>query len=143
MRRYPCHDLFRDNSHHADHIRLVSEGGSSLASSRVPIGIDVVPAILNGSSEPRHSLCHNVTVACPMLSAPDCYLFSVSAELARELDQGCLPGVLRVRFEQQGVPLTDQARVQVERAERYWTIDDRDGRFSVRKRARSLIVYQQ
>jgi hypothetical protein len=76
-----------------------------------------------------------------MFFSPDNSLFSVPSEHASELDRGVVPAVLRTRFEQQRLALSERAGVRVQHAGRIWIISDQDRKYSVRKLAAHLTVY--
>ncbi|HBG07515.1 MAG: hypothetical protein A2075_03780 [Geobacteraceae bacterium GWC2_58_44] len=140
MSRVPFHDLHREKAM-TPHIRLISEGGNSLARSPGPICIDSIQVTQTCTTESQHMVYRSATGACTMFSSPDNSLFSVPSEHALELDRGLLPAVLRTRFEQQRIPLSDTACVRVEHPGRIWYLTDRDRNYSIRKLAANLTVY--
>ena len=142
MSKDPFHDLHHEKVGDLRHIRLISEGGSSPARSPGPACIDSIQVSQTCTTESQHTVYRSATGACTMFSSPDHSLFSVSTEHARELNQGLLPGVLRSRFEQQGIALSDSARVEVQQAGRIWFISDQDSSYSVRKLASHLTVFR-
>ena len=143
MNRDVFNDLHYDKAADSRHIRLISEGGSSLARNPEPVCIDSIHITQTCTTESQHTVYRSATGPCTMFASPDNSLFSVPSEHARELDQGVVPAVLRTRFEQQGFPLSDSVRVEVQHAGRIWSISDADKNYSVRKLAAHLTVYRE
>ena len=142
MSKNPFHDLHHEKAGDLRHIRLISEGGSSLPRSPGPACIDSIQVSQTCTTESQHTVYRSATGACTMFSTPDNSLFSVPTEHAHELNQGLLPAVLLSRFEQQGIALSVSARVNVHQADRIWFISDQDSRYSIRKLASHLTVYR-
>lgn len=141
MRRDPFHDLHHKEAVHPRHIRLISEGGSSLAGSLGPLCLESIQANQPCTTEPHHGDSRAAAGAYSLFSSPDNSLFSVPSEHARELDKGLLPAVLRTRFEQQGISLPDDAGVQVQHLGKTWYISAQDRMYSVRKLSAHLTIY--
>jgi hypothetical protein len=142
MSRENFQDLHLENSAEEQHIRLISEGGTSLIRSPKPVCIDSIQISQTCTTESHHATYRSVTGACTMFSPSDNVLFSIPSEHAQELDQGLLPAVLRSRFAQQGIPLPESAEVRVHRPGRIWYISDQQRRFPVRKLAAHLTIYR-
>ena len=138
----PFQDLQCQEAGHALHIRLISEGGNSLARSPAAIGIDSIQISHTCTSESPHMACHSITGACSLFSLPDNSLFSVPGEQALQLDQGLIPALLRCRFQQQGIRLSDGARVEVQHPGRIWLINDQERKYAVRKLLARLTIYR-
>lgn len=141
MRRDPFLDLHPKKVTAPRHIRLISEGGSSLAGSPGAVCLEPVQANQTCTTEPHHRDYRAATGACSPFSPPDNSLFTLASEHARELDKGSLPAVLRTRFEQQGIPLPDSAQVKVQHLGKVWYISAQDRMYSVRKRPACLTIY--
>jgi len=143
MSRDRFQDLHREKAAGPEHIRLISEGGHSLARSPRPICIDSIQVTQSCTTESQHIVYRSVTGACTMLSSPNHALFSFSLENAGDLDRGVLPAVLRARFEQQRMPLSDSACLSVQRPGRIWFLTDLGRRYSIRKLAAYLTVFRE
>jgi|GEM_PF-3202543 len=143
MSRHPFDDRLHAKAADADDIRLISEGGCSPTKSPGPVCIDSIQVTHNCTTESQHTSYRSATGACTMFAAPDTSIFSVSPEHASELDKGAIPDVIRTRFEQHGVPLSDRARVSVQQLRKIWVISDQDDRYSIRKLAQNLTVYRE
>jgi len=141
MNRNPFHDLQRKRPGHSRHVRLISEGGTSLAKSPPPLCIDSIQAGLTLTTESHHQPYRATTSAYSMFSLPDS-LFSVPLEDAAQLDQGVIPALVAGRFQQQGLPLSPAAQVDVHHAGRIWYLRDHDRRYTVRRLPSRLTVYQ-
>ena len=140
MATNPFHDLHLKQSHNR-HIRLISEGGTTLARSPSPVCIDTIQVAQACTSESHHALYRRTTGACSMFAVPDNSLFSVPGGHARELDDGCIPGVLRSRLAQRGILLSDGVALAVVRQGAIWSIADQGRQFSVRRLAARLTVF--
>ncbi len=68
-------------------------------------------------------------------------MFSVDSEFAGTLNASQLIDALRESFQKQGVSLTAEATVQVERAGSKWVIDDAGTRYDIRNERQKLNVY--
>jgi hypothetical protein len=143
MRRHPFNDHFHDKREDASHIRLISEGGSS-SKSPCPVCIDSIQVAHSCTTESQHMVYRSSTGACSMFcAAPAASLFSVSPECAQELKKGSIPEVLRIAFQQRGMPLSDQAACVAMQNDRNWLINDRDARYSIKKIGGELLVYRE
>jgi hypothetical protein len=142
MSRENFQDLHLENPQEEQHIRLISEGGSSLIRSPKPVCIDSIQVSQTCTTESHHAGYRSATGACTMFSQSANALFSVPCEHAQELDEGLLPAVLRARFVQHGVALTDAAQVTIQMPGRIWYICQQNCRYSVRKLAAHLTVYR-
>lgn len=142
MSRDRFHDLHHENAPYTQHIRLISEGGSSLARSPGPICIDSIQVSQTCTMESQHTVYRSATGACALFSSPDTSLFSVPSEFAQELDQGLVPTLLRIRLTQQGLPLGEGAQVDVKIAGSIWFICDQERKYPVRKLASHLTIYR-
>jgi len=141
MSRDPFHDFLREKISDNGQASLLSEGGSSLARTPEPLCIDSIQVSHTCTTESRHIAYRCTAGACTLFSSPDNSLFSVPCGVAAELDSVSIPAVLRARFEQRGVPLSEGARLEVQQAGRTWLITDKDSRYSVRRSAARLTVY--
>jgi len=140
MNRDPFHDFPREKISDSCQICLLSEGGSSLARTPGPLCIDSIQ--VNPTCTAESHVAYRCTAgACTLLSIPDNSLFSVPCGVAAELDSFSIPAVLRARFEQRGVPLSEGARLEVLQTGRTWLITDEHSRYSVRRSAARLVVY--
>lgn len=142
MSRDSLHDVHHENTVDPQHIRLISEGGTSAVRSPRPVCIDSIQVSQTCTTESHHAVYRSGTGACTMFSPSDNALFSIPSELAQELDRGQLPTVLLSRFAQQGIPLSACAEIRIQRSGRIWYISDRGSRYSVRKLAAHLTVYR-
>jgi hypothetical protein len=142
MSKDPFHDLHHEIAPDTRHIRLISEGGTSLTRSPEPSCIDSIQVSHTCTTESQHTVYRSATGACTIFSSQDNSLFSIPSELAQELDENRLPAVLRARFEQQRLPLSDAAEISVQHPGRIWFITDQEKRYSVRKLAAHLTVYR-
>ena len=142
MNRDNFQDLHLEHSAEEQHIRLISEGGSSLIRSPKPVCIDSIQVTQTCTTESQHPSYRSGAGACAIFSQSVNALFSIPCEHAQELDQGVVPEVLRARFVQQGIPLSPSPQVQVRRPGRIWYICEQYCRFSVRKLAAHLTVYR-
>jgi hypothetical protein len=132
------HDFHRERSTTPEHIRLISEGGSSLARSPGPICIDSIQVTQTCTTESQHMVYRSTSGSNNL---PDNPLFSAPAEYAMELDKGLLPAVLHSRFKQQNQPLSESAYVSVHNPGRIWVITDRDRKYSIRNLQSRLTIY--
>jgi hypothetical protein len=143
MRRHPFNDHFHDKAGDANHIRLISEGGGSFAKSPCPVCIDSIQVAHSCTTESQHMVYRSSTGACSMFcAAPAASLFSVSSECAQELEEGNIPHALSLGFQRSGIPLSDQARCEVQNG-RNWLINDRGDRYCIKKIAGELRVYRE
>ncbi len=142
MSQHPFQDLQRKRAGHSRHIRLISEGGSSIAKSPLPQCIDSIQVNHTCTTESHHLASRTGVGACSMFSLPDSSLFSVPSEQAAQLDQGLISPVLRSRFIQQGITLSERVQVEVRHPGRIWFIRDQDGKYSVRRLPSRLTVYK-
>jgi hypothetical protein len=138
----PFHDLQSKRATRTPHIRLISEGGNSLARSPEPVCIESIQVSHTCTTESHHMAYRSTTGACSMFCLPDTSLFSVPFEQALQLDKGLIPGLLRSRFKQQALPLSDAARVDVHHPGRIWFINDQDRKYAVRKLGGRLTIYR-
>jgi hypothetical protein len=136
----PFHDLHR-NRNHTRHVRLISEGGNTISRSPGPVCIDTIQVAQTCTTESHHAHYRTTAGACSMFTLPDNSLFSIPCEHALELDNGSLPAVLRSRFEQRGLALSDSATIEVRHSGRIWFISDQGRKYSVRKLAARLTVF--
>jgi len=141
MNKDRSHQVHYEKAVEHCHVRLLSEGGTSLAQSPALVCLDSIEVSQTCSTESQHTLYHSVTGACAPFSSPDSSLFSLPSSHARDLDGSLLPSLLRRRFEQQGLPLTQEARVTVHQAGKLWFIRDQDKKYSVRKLVDHLAVF--
>jgi hypothetical protein len=132
------HDFHRERSTTPEHIRLISEGGSSLARSPGPLCIDSIQVTQTCTTESQHMVYRSTTGS---YNLPDNSLFSAPAEYAVELDRGLLPEVLHSRFQQQNQTLSENACVTVHNPGRIWVITDRDRKYSIRNLQSRLTIY--
>lgn len=142
MNLNPFHDLQSNHATRPRHIRLISEGGNSLARSPEPICMESIQVNQTCTTESHHMAYRATTGACSMFCLPDTSLFSVPAELAEHLDKGSIPAVLRIRFQQQRISLSDAARVEVQHRGRIWFINDQGRKYPVRKLAARLTIFR-
>ena len=134
-------DLQRKELNLVRHGRSVSEGDSFLARNSGPICIDSIQVSKTCTTESQRVAARSTTGGCSMFSLPDSSLFCVPAERSRQLDACSIPAVLRARFQQQGMPLSDRARVEVKQMGKAWFINDQGSKYSVRKLAQWLTIY--
>lgn len=132
------HDFHRERSTTPEHIRLISEGGSSLARSPGPLCIDSIQVTQTCTTESQHVVYRSTSGSYNM---PDNSLFSAPAEYSMELDKGLLPAVLHSRFKQQNQPLSESAYLTVHNPGRIWVITDRDRKYSIRHLQSRLTIY--
>lgn len=141
MSRDPFHDFLREKVSGSCQVCLLSEGGSSLARTPGPLCSDWIQVNPTCTVQSHHIAYRCTAGACTLFSSPDNSLFSVPCGVAAELDSFSIPAVLRARFEQRGVPLSEGARLEVLQAGRSWLITDEHSRYSVRRSAARLAVY--
>lgn len=141
MSRDPFEDLHHKETGAFQHIRLISEGGHSLAKSPRPVCIDSIQATQTCTTESQHALYRSAT-SCGLHPAEENLMFSVPRKHAVELDQQRIPELLRHRLEQQGSRLTGEAKVEIRSAGRAWSISDHGLTYSVRKHSDVLAVYR-
>ena len=139
MSKEPFHDLHHEKVSDCGQIGLISEGGSSLARTPGHLCINSIQTSHTCTMEPRHCCTAG---ACTLYSSPDNSLFSVPCGLAAELDSGSIPAVLRSRFAQRGIPLSEGARLEVQHTDRIWLIMDGDSKYSIKKLAARLAIYR-
>jgi hypothetical protein len=140
MNRNPFHDLQRKRPGHSRHVRLISEGGNSLAKSPLPLCIDSIQASQACTTESHHLPYRATTGAYSMFSLPDS-LFSVPLEDAKLLDQGLIPELITSRCQQRGISLSSAARVDVHHAGRVWYLRDQERSYTIRRLPSRLTVY--
>ena len=126
-----------------EHIRLISEGGNSLARSPRPLCIDSIQVTQTCTTESRHLVYPSGAGACNLFAASDSSLFSVPAEHAGSLDQGSIPAVLRARFVQQKTPLSDTPCLVIQHPGRLWFLTDNGRKYSIRKLSAQLTVFAE
>lgn len=136
-------DRFLDLQHQEtagpEHIRLISEGGKSLARSPRPLCIDSIQVTQTCTTESRHLVYPSG--ACNIFPLPDTSLFSVPAEHAELLDRGSLPDLLRARFCQQKTEISENACLIIQHPGRLWLLTDNGRTYSIRKLAAQLAVF--
>lgn len=131
------HDLHHEKAADVKHIRLISEGGNSFAKSPEPVCIDSIQVNQTCTTESQH------TIYPGNLASPhDNSLFSLPPKHALELDRCFIPAELRMRFKQQGITLSESARVVVHQAGSGWSISDLESQYTVRKLSAQLNVYR-
>jgi hypothetical protein len=137
---------FRDVHHEKStdqlHIRLISEGGSSVVGTPGPVCIESIQVTQTCTSESQHTVYRSATGACTMFSSPDTSLFSLPSSNAVDLDDASIPHILLTRFDQQGVPLSAEARIIVKHTGKIWAVSDQGRTYTIRKLAESLTVYR-
>lgn len=143
MSRDTFHDLHVEKPVDSDHIRLISEGGSSPVKSPRPVCIDSIQVSQTCTTESHHATYRSATGACAIFSGADNLLFSVPAEHAQELDQCRLPAVLQNRLSQHGIAVSEGAKVFAEVKGKIWYVIDHERRFCVRKVAAHLTVFRE
>ncbi|HBA88050.1 MAG TPA: hypothetical protein DCZ75_08700 [Geobacter sp.] len=121
-------------------MRVISEGGGSLARSPRPVCIDSIQATQTCTTESQHALYRSPT-ACSSAATADNLLFSVPVAHAEELDHQLIPDLLRHRLERRGDRLGTLAQVEVRDPGRLWCICDEGRSYSIRKLTARLAVY--
>lgn len=142
MSESPFHERQRKKSGQARHIGLISEGGSCIYQSPGPTCIDSIQVGQACTTDSHHMIYRSTTGAYSLFSQPDTTLFSAPLQLSSHLDKGELPPLVRNRFLQQGIALTEEARLEVRHLGRIWIIRDRESRYSIRRLPARLIVYR-
>lgn len=140
--RDPFHDLHHQEASITSHIRLISEGGSSHASSAELVCIDSIHATQTCTTESQHSGYRSAT-ACNAATPLEISLCCIGVEHAQELDHQSIPEVLRQRMERLGDALGEGAGVTVRLPGRLWSINDAERRFSIRRLAARIAVYPE
>jgi hypothetical protein len=143
MSRCTFHDLHHEKASDTQHIRLISEGGCSLSRSPGPICIDSIQVSQTCIMESHHTLYRSATGACTICPTPGNFLFFIPSEHAAELDQGVFPMVLRTRFAQQGIELSEHPEIRVQHEGRLWVVNDQKQHFAVRKLATHLAIFKE
>jgi hypothetical protein len=134
-------DLQHQESAGPEHIRLISEGGNSLARSPRPLCIDSLQVTQTCTTESRHLVYPAGAGACTVIVAPDSSLFSVPSEHAELLDQGSIPDLFRSRFDQHKTPLSDTPCLIIQHPGRLWFLTDHGRKYSIRKLSAKLSVF--
>jgi hypothetical protein len=141
MSRHPFDDRLEKPAEN-NSIRLISEGGNSLARSPEPVCFETMQVVHTCTTESQHTYRSSSGI-CTRSPSSDSALFSVPLEHASALDQGGIPEGVRRGFKQQGFPLSETASITVQQPERAWAISDRDRSYTIKKFATSLAVYKK